>query len=105
MRHQRTESIFSGGEGRCMGSAMAKIGERCGASAILPHTHEVGDSFGNALKISVYESRYSTSYVWQVRIEATDADYCSIDAGGGLQEGLVGRGRRCVISATLQNYF
>jgi hypothetical protein len=60
---------------------------------------------GNALKITVDESRYSTSYVWQVRIEATDADYCSIDAGGGLQEGLVGRGRRCVISATLQNYF
>jgi len=33
-----------------MGSAMAKIGERCGASAILPHTHEVGDSFGQRSK-------------------------------------------------------
>jgi type I restriction enzyme, S subunit len=45
---------------------MAKIGERCGASAILPHTHETGILSGNALKITVDESRHSTSYVWQV---------------------------------------
>ena len=32
---------------------MAKIGERCGASAILPLTHEIGILSGNALKISV----------------------------------------------------
>jgi len=45
---------------------MAKIGERCGASAILPLTHETGILSGNALKITVDETRYSTSYVWQV---------------------------------------
>jgi len=45
---------------------MAKIGERCGASAILPATHETGILSGNALKITVDESRHSTSYVWQV---------------------------------------
>ena len=45
---------------------MAKIGERCGASAILPHTHETGILSGNALKITVDESRHSTSFVWQV---------------------------------------
>jgi type I restriction enzyme, S subunit len=43
---------------------MAKIGERCGASAILPDT--TGILSGNALKITVDESRHSTSYVWQV---------------------------------------
>ena len=45
---------------------MAKIGERCGASAILPHTHETGILSGNALKITVDELRHSTSFVWQV---------------------------------------
>jgi len=45
---------------------MAKIGERCGASAILPLTHEIGILSGNALKITVDESRHSTFYVWQV---------------------------------------
>ncbi|HPH02550.1 MAG TPA: restriction endonuclease subunit S [Spirochaetota bacterium] len=45
---------------------MAKIGERCGASAILPATHETGILSGNALKITVDEARHSTSYVWQV---------------------------------------
>jgi type I restriction enzyme, S subunit len=45
---------------------MAKIGARCGASAILPETHEIGILSGNALKISVDESRHSTFYVWQV---------------------------------------
>jgi type I restriction enzyme S subunit len=45
---------------------MAKIGERCGASAILPHNHETGILSGNALKITVDESRHSTSFVWQV---------------------------------------
>jgi type I restriction enzyme S subunit len=45
---------------------MAKIGERCGASAILPDTHETGILSGNALKISIDESRHSTSYVWHV---------------------------------------
>jgi len=45
---------------------MAKIGERCGASAILPDSHETGILSGNALKITVDESRYSTRYVWHV---------------------------------------
>jgi type I restriction enzyme S subunit len=45
---------------------MAKIGERCGASAILPHTHETGILSGNALKITVDELRHSTSFVWQM---------------------------------------
>ena len=45
---------------------MAKIGERCGASAILPHNHETGILSGNALKITVDETRHSTSFVWQV---------------------------------------
>ena len=45
---------------------MAKIGARCGASAILPEYHEVGILSGNALKITVDQSRHSTSYVWQV---------------------------------------
>ncbi|MFY4730542.1 restriction endonuclease subunit S [Nitrospira sp. BLG_2] len=45
---------------------MAKIGERCGASAILPHNHETGILSGNALKITVDESHNSTAYIWQV---------------------------------------
>ena len=45
---------------------MAKIGERCGASAILPDTHETGILSGNALKITVDSLRHSTRYVWQV---------------------------------------
>jgi len=45
---------------------MAKIGARCGASAILPSWHQIGILSGNALKITVDESRHSTSYVWQL---------------------------------------
>jgi type I restriction enzyme S subunit len=45
---------------------MAKIGARCGASAILPEWHEVGILSGNALKISVDESRHSTYFIWQI---------------------------------------
>lgn len=45
---------------------MAKIGARCGASAILPEWHEVGILSGNALKITVDNSRHSTYYIWQV---------------------------------------
>src|SRR3989304_630645 len=44
---------------------MAKIGARCGASAILPESHQTGILSGNALKITVDESRHSTFYVWQ----------------------------------------
>lgn len=45
---------------------MAKIGARCGASAILPEWHQVGILSGNALKITVDQSRHSTFYIWQV---------------------------------------
>ncbi|MCY3019565.1 MAG: restriction endonuclease subunit S [Planctomycetota bacterium] len=45
---------------------MAKIGARCGASAILPNWHHTGILSGNALKITVDEVRHSTFYVWQV---------------------------------------
>jgi len=45
---------------------MAKIGARCGASAILPDEHPIGILSGNALKISVDQLRHSTFYVWQV---------------------------------------
>jgi type I restriction enzyme, S subunit len=42
---------------------MAKIGARCGASAVLPRDHPVGILSGNALKISIDESKHSTEYV------------------------------------------
>jgi type I restriction enzyme S subunit len=45
---------------------MAKIGARCGASAILPAWHETGILSGNALKITVDIRRHSEYYVWQV---------------------------------------
>ena len=45
---------------------MAKIGARCGASAILPEWHETGILSGNALKITVDPLRHSTFYIWQV---------------------------------------
>lgn len=45
---------------------MAKIGARCGASAILPDGHEIGILSGNALKISVDGKRHSKFYIWQV---------------------------------------
>ena len=45
---------------------MAKIGARCGASAILPKNHEIGILSGNALKVTVDNSRHSTYYIWKV---------------------------------------
>ena len=45
---------------------MAKIGERCGASAILPDMHETGILSGNALKITVDTLKHSTVYIWQI---------------------------------------
>jgi len=44
---------------------MAKIGARCGASAILPNDHAIGILSGNALKITVDKSRYSNAFIWQ----------------------------------------
>ena len=45
---------------------MAKIGARCGASAILPEWHRTGILSGNALKITVDNTRHSTYYIWQL---------------------------------------
>ena len=45
---------------------MAKIGARCGSSAILPLYHERGILSGNALKITVDESRFSRNLIWQI---------------------------------------
>lgn len=45
---------------------MAKIGARCGASAILPQEHPVGILSGNALKITIDESRHTTYFIWQL---------------------------------------
>lgn len=44
---------------------MAKIGARCGASAIMPIEHRTGILSGNALKITIDELRYSTNFIWQ----------------------------------------
>ncbi|WP_234099334.1 restriction endonuclease subunit S [Enterobacter roggenkampii] len=44
---------------------MAKIGARCGASAILPIKHEIGILSGNALKITVNENKHETYFIWQ----------------------------------------
>ncbi|HEX6981314.1 MAG TPA: restriction endonuclease subunit S [Balneolaceae bacterium] len=44
---------------------MAKIGARCGISAIMPDGHEIGLLSGNALKISIDELKYSKYFVWQ----------------------------------------
>ncbi|EHR8495068.1 restriction endonuclease subunit S [Serratia marcescens] len=45
---------------------MAKIGARCGASAILPIKHEIGILSGNALKITVNENKHETYFIWQL---------------------------------------
>ena len=58
---QEKRSAVNGGD-----IVMAKIGARCGASAIFPKSHETGILSGNALKITVDQKRYSTFYVWQV---------------------------------------
>ncbi|WP_050297187.1 restriction endonuclease subunit S [Yersinia intermedia] len=44
---------------------MAKIGARCGASAIFPIKHEIGILSGNALKITVNENKHETYFIWQ----------------------------------------
>lgn len=59
--HQEKRSAVYGGD-----IVMAKIGARCGASAILPSNHQIGILSGNALKIAVDQERHSTYYIWQV---------------------------------------
>ena len=45
---------------------MAKIGARCGSSAILPKNHPTGILSGNALKITVDNNSHSTNFIWQI---------------------------------------
>jgi len=58
---QEKRSAVRGGD-----IVMAKIGARCGASAILPKNHMESILSGNALKITVDENRFSTFFVWQI---------------------------------------
>ena len=59
--YQEKRSAVSGGD-----IVMAKIGARCGASAILPKDHETGILSGNALKITVNSEKHSTYFIWQL---------------------------------------
>lgn len=58
---QEKRSAVRGGD-----IVMAKIGARCGASAILPKKHTEGILSGNALKITIDENRHNTYFVWQL---------------------------------------
>ena len=44
---------------------MAKIGARCGSSAILPQQHVESILSGNALKITINNELNSTNFIWQ----------------------------------------
>lgn len=63
---------------------MAKIGARCGSSAILPSNHPVSILSGNSLKISVDTKYNSTYFVWQYLILTYEKnqfkDYKSVGA-------------------------
>ena len=59
--NQEKRSAVRGGD-----IVMAKIGARCGASAILPFTHREAILSGNALKITIDEKRNKTMYIWQM---------------------------------------
>jgi type I restriction enzyme S subunit len=58
---QEKRSAVRGGD-----IVMAKIGERCGASAILPINHPEGILSGNALKITIDENRFSKDLIAQI---------------------------------------
>jgi len=58
---QEKRSAVRGGD-----IVMAKIGERCGASAILPKDHPEGILSGNALKITIDENRFSKELIAQI---------------------------------------
>lgn len=47
---------------------MAKIGARCGSSAILPENHPISILSGNSLKISIDENENSKEFVWHLLI-------------------------------------
>jgi type I restriction enzyme S subunit len=58
---QEKRSAVKGGD-----IVMAKIGERCGASAILPENHKVSILSGNALKITIDENYFSKQLISQI---------------------------------------
>ena len=58
---QERRSAVRGGD-----IVMAKIGERCGASAIMPENNEEGILSGNALKITIDENRFSKELIAQI---------------------------------------
>ena len=58
---QERRSAVKGGD-----IVMAKIGERCGASAVLPKEHPESILSGNALKISIDEGKFSTELIAQI---------------------------------------
>lgn len=58
---QEKRSAVQGGD-----IVMAKIGERCGASAILPLDHPESILSGNALKIKIDEKRFNTELISQI---------------------------------------
>ena len=58
---QEKRSAVNGGD-----IVMAKIGERCGACAILPKTHEQGILSGNALKITIDENKHESILIQQI---------------------------------------
>jgi type I restriction enzyme S subunit len=47
---------------------MAKIGARCGSSAILPANHPISILSGNSLKISIDENKNSKEFVWYLLV-------------------------------------
>ena len=63
--NQEKRSAVKGGD-----IVMAKIGARCGSSAIFPYDHQVGILSGNALKITIDETRYRTMYIWQILLSS-----------------------------------
>lgn len=58
---QEKRSSVSGGD-----IVMAKIGARCGASAIIPEDHPDGILSGNALKITIDRDKYSRDLLAQI---------------------------------------
>ncbi|MCF6149988.1 MAG: restriction endonuclease subunit S [Candidatus Kuenenia sp.] len=58
---QEKRSAVRGGD-----IVMAKIGERCGASAILPENHQEAILSGNALKITIDENKFSKELISQI---------------------------------------
>lgn len=75
---------------------MAKIGERCGASAILPNDHEEGILSGNALKITIDLQKHSNLYIWHV--------LWSLHCSGKLENIRTTGAQPAISMANLKNY-